>query len=73
MIRQRKQSYEKKQGDIAKWYNETYGAKVTQSTVSLSLSDQFTYLGTDTRKRTKLTAQRSSQADFPALESALFK
>jgi hypothetical protein len=73
-LRRHKQSHPKAtHTDLIKWFQDEFHYKINQSTVSFSLSTQFDYLDTDIRKDTSLTGRRSSQSDWPDLESVLFE
>ena len=73
-LRRHKQSHPKATyTDLIKWFQDEFHHKINQSTVSFSLSTQFDYLDTDIRKDTSLTGRRSSQSDWPDLESVLFE
>lgn len=73
-LRRHKQSHPKAtHADLIEWFQDEFNHKINQSTVSLSLSPQFDYLDTDTRKDTSLTLQRLSQSNWPDLEAALFE
>jgi hypothetical protein len=73
-LRRHKQSHPKAtHADLIKWFQDEFHHKINQSTVSFSLSTQFDYLDTDIRKDISLTGRRSSQSDWPDLESVLFE
>jgi hypothetical protein len=80
-LRRHKQSYPKAtHADFIEWFQDEFNHKINQfnykinqSTVSLSLSAQFDYLDTDTRKDMSLTNQRLSQSNWPDLEAVLFE
>jgi len=60
-----------RQKDCVAWYLEKYGVKITQATVSESLSERWKYL--DTLKNASKITFRQHQAQWPILEDILFK
>ena len=60
-----------RQSDAAKWFEVKFGHRITQSTVSESLSDRFTYLDTDLD--VNKTSFRQRQPKWPILEAILFE
>jgi Fission yeast centromere protein N-terminal domain len=60
-----------RQSDAAKWFEVKFGHRITQSTVSESLSDRFTYLDTDLDMNK--TSFRQRQPKWPILEAILFE
>ena len=60
-----------RQSDAAKWFEIKFGHRITQSTVSESLSDRFAYL--DTPSTSNTTSFRQRQPQWPLLEAILFE
>jgi hypothetical protein len=59
-----------RQSDAARWFESTFGRRITQSTVSESLSDRFTYLDATV---TSNISFRQRQPQWPILEAILFE
>ena len=60
-----------RQSEAARWFETQFGHRITQSTVSESLSDRFTYLDTPSAPNTT-SSFRQRQPQWPILEAILF-
>jgi hypothetical protein len=61
------------QKELQQWFTDKFYHTISQSTISEILSTKYTHLDNDTRKDFKLKGQRTSKADYPDLEAALFE
>lgn len=61
-----------RQIDIAKWFQDTFGHRLRQSTISESLSDRFAFLDTNDTANNPSDTYRKRPPQWPILEAILF-
>jgi hypothetical protein len=61
------------QKELQQWFTDKFYHTISQLTISEILFTKYTHLDNDTRKDFKLKGQRTSKADYPDLEAALFE
>src|SRR2546423_4633906 len=62
-----------KQEELAIWFFSKFGYKPSQSTISESLSNTFTYLDDRDWTRSQIALKRQTNPSYPDLEEALFE
>lgn len=62
-----------RQAQLAAWYETEYGHKLSQGTISESLSNRFTELDNDITNPAQLDRQKARSEAWPELELALFE
>lgn len=63
-----------RQPQLASWFEDQYGHRISQATVSESLSSRFQHLDGDTAATAFIRAQRKKRnCEWPQLEEALFE